>query len=58
VGGKRVKVTQEQLEVAIGAYSKTPRPEVRLGQFLMNTLVPTENDSLIFYGTENFEEGS
>lgn len=46
------KVTAKQLEDAIHEYGYGPRPE-RMGQFLMNTLVPDEADSEIFYSTDN-----
>lgn len=49
-----MKVTEKQLEDAIHEYGFGPRPE-RLGQFLMNTLVPDEVDSEIFYSTDNIE---
>jgi hypothetical protein len=45
-----MKVTVQQMDDTIIAWSKTfPKPVQRLGQFLMNELVPLEKDSEIFY---------
>ena len=49
-----MKVTAKQLEDAIHEYGYGPRTE-RMGQFLMNTLVPGESDSEIFYCTDNLD---
>ena len=49
-----MKVTAKQLEDAIHEYGYGSRTE-RMGQFLMNTLVPGESDSEIFYSTDNFD---
>ena len=46
------KITKIQFADAIVVYSSNPNSQ-RLGQFLMNTLVPKETDAEIFY-----EEGN
>ena len=50
-----MKVTMAQTQAAIEEFCKTPRPGVRLGQFLMNKLVPGESCSAVFYEKDNIK---
>jgi hypothetical protein len=48
------KVTMDELQVAIAEYSKKPS-SLRLGQYLMNELMPGEVSSVVYHETDNIK---